>query len=596
MEPAGPLAASGDVSSTTQVGASAPGSADVPPPSKPAVLAANEELHSAAEGDAAAAAHDTSATDAEQGPILLHDVTPETGITFQHTDGSSGRLYVVETVASGIATLDYDLDGLIDIYFVNGGALPGTNFPEPPRNHLYRNLGEWRFVDVTETAGVGDTRHGLGATVGDFDNDGYPDLYVSNLGYNVMYRNNGDGSFGEVSSQTGTAVADEVRVGSGVCFLDMDGDGDLDLFVANYLKFSADQPVTHIYRGKQIYPGPERFPPCPNVLLRNNGDSTFTDVSEESGIAQHPGYGMGIVCGDFDQDGAMDVFVGNDGGPGNFIFLNQGNGVFEEVGVRSGAAFSGLGLAHGSMGSDCGDFDNDGLMDLFVTSYQRQLATLFRNRGGCSFEDVTQQTGAGLGSFNQVTWGCGLVDFDNDGRRDIFYASGHLIDNIDMLDDSTSYLATPVVLRQTHEGRFVNVSDTAGSGLRKKSVGRGVAIDDLDNDGDLDVVILNSRRTSTVLRNDSLGGQHSLEIRLIGTVGNRGAVGAQVSVEAGGQRQIAEMRSGRGFQSHFGTILHFGLGVTDRIDRIQVRWPGGGTQTLEDVSADARVTIIERNN
>jgi hypothetical protein len=248
------------------------------------------------------------------------------------------------------------------------------------------------------------------------------------------------------------------------------------------------------------------------------------------------------------------------------------------------------------MGSDCGDFDNDGLMDLFVTSYQRQLATLFRNRGGCSFEDVTQQTGAGLGSFNQVTWGCGLVDFDNDGRRDIFYASGHLIDNIDMLDDSTSYLATPVVLRQTHEGRFVNISDTAGSGLRKKSVGRGVAIDDLDNDGDLDVVILNSRRTSTVLRNDSLGGQHSLEIRLIGTVGNRGAVGAQVSVEAGGQRQIAEMRSGRGFQSHFGTILHFGLGVTDRIDRIQVRWPGGGTQTLEDVSADARVTIIERNN
>jgi hypothetical protein len=565
-------------------------------PAKPVTPAAHEAGRAVDESGVAAAAPDPPAADAERGPILLHDVTPETGITFQHTDGSSGRLYIVETIASGVATLDYDLDGLLDIYFVNGGALPGTHFTEPPRNCLYRNVGDWRFVDVTEAAGVGDTRHGLGATVGDFDNDGYPDLYVSNLGYNVMYHNNGDGSFGEVSAQTGTAVADEVRVGAGVCFLDVEPDGDLDLFVANYLKFSPDQPVSHVFRGKPIYPGPERFPPYPNVLLRNDGDGTFSDVSVEAGIAQHPGFGMGIVSGDFNQDGAVDVFVGNDGGPGNFVFLNQGNGVFQEMGVQSGAAYSGLGLAHGSMGSDCADYDNDGLMDLFVTSYQRQLATLFRNRGGCSFTDVTQQTGAGLGSFNQVTWGCGLVDLDNDGHRDIFYASGHLIDNIDALDDSTSYLAAPVVLHSTPGGRFVNVSDTAGSGLRKKSVGRGVAIDDLDNDGDLDVVILNSRRTSTVLRNDSLGHPHWLEVRLIGTVVNRDAVGALVSIESGGQRQTAELRSGRGFQSHFGTILHFGLGENARVDRLQIRWPGGGTQSLEDVPADMRMTILEQSN
>ena len=541
------------------------------------------------------AAHDDSAADAERGPILLHEVTAETGITFQHTDGSSGRLYIVETVASGLATLDYDLDGLLDIYFVNGGALPGTMFPTPPCNHLYRNLGEWRFVDVTEAAGVGDTRHGLGVTVGDYDNDGYPDLYVSNLGENVLYHNNGDGSFAEVTARTGTAVSDSVRTGAGVCFLDIENDGDLDLFVANYLKFSPDEPITHVFRGKRIYAGPERYPPYPNVLLRNNGDSTFADVSTESGIAQHPGFGMGIVCGDFNQDGAVDVFVGNDGGPGNFLFVNNGHGVFAEMGVSSGVAYSGLGLAHGSMGSDCGDYDNDGWMDLFVTSYQRQLATLFRNQGGGSFEDVTQRTGAGLGSFNQVTWGCGLVDLDNDGRRDIFYAAGHLIDNIDSLDDSTSYLATPVVLRNMPEGRFVNVSETAGSGLRKKSVGRGTVMDDLDNDGDLDVVILNSRRTSTVLRNDSTNRHHWLKIRLVGTVGNRDAVGARVSVDAGGQKQFAEVRSGRGFQGHFGTILHFGLGALDRVDQIQVRWPGGSTQSVENVAADALTTILERS-
>lgn len=387
--------------------------------------------------------------DVEQGPILLHDVTEQTGISFHHTDGSSGRLYIVETVASGLCTFDYDLDGLIDIYFVNGGALPGVEASELPRNRLYRNLGNWQFADVTAAAGVGDTRHGLGATIGDFNNDGYPDVYVSNLGENVLYRNNGDGTFDDISQASGTVVSDDIRVGAGVCFLDREGDGDLDLFVANYMQFSPEQPVSHVWRGQRIYPSPDRFPAYPSVFLSNNGNGTFTDVSQESGIARYPGYGMGIICGDFDHDGATDVFVGNDGGPGNFLFYNDGNGVFEEEGMLSGVAYSGAGLAHGSMGVDSGDFDRDGRLDLFVTSYQRQLATLFRNMGQRGFQDVTQQTGAGLASFNQVTWGCGLVDLDNDSQRDIFYACGHLIDNIDGLDDSTSYLAHPVVMGQS---------------------------------------------------------------------------------------------------------------------------------------------------
>lgn len=526
-------------------------------------------------------------------PIRLREVTAQTGITFQHTDGSSGRLFIVETVASGMATFDYDGDGWIDIYFLNGGALPGTALAEPPRNRLYRNLGDLRFLDVTESAGVGDTGHGLGVAVGDFDNDGNPDLYVSNIGRNVLYRNNGDGTFSEVTRNTGTEIADESRVGAGVCFLDMDGDGDLDLFVANYLRWLPGQQASHKWRGQAIYPGPERFPPYPSVVFRNDGDGRFTDVSEHAQVGQHPGYGMGIVSADFDRDGDTDVFVGNDGGPGNFLFRNDGNGVFEEVGIASGVAYSGSGLAHGSMGADSGDVNNDGLFDLYVTSYQSQLATLYRNRGSGTFEDVTQRIGAGLGSFNQVTWGCGLVDLDNDARRDIFFACGHLIDNIDSLDDTTSYLASPVVLWQTAEGRFVNVSASAGDGLQRKSVGRGACFEDLDNDGDLDVVILNSRREPTVLRNDSSNEHHWLQIQLIGTRANRDGVGAVVSVETDGLKQVAEVHSGRGFQSHFGSRLHFGLGTADRVDRVEVRWIGSGTQVLESPPVDCRILIIE---
>ncbi len=534
-----------------------------------------------------------AAKDEKPGPIRLHDITARTGITFRHSDGSSGRLYIVETVASGVATFDYDGDGWTDIYFVSGGALPGAAADPPPKNRLYRNLGDFRFVDVTDHAGVGDTGHGLGVAVGDVNNDGCPDLYVSNLGRNVMYLNNGDGTFSDLSSTAGTAIPDEQRVGAGVCFLDKEGDGSLDLFAANYLKWSPDMKIAHAWRGKPIYPGPERFQPYPSRLFGNNGDGTFSDLSEQSRVGLQPGYGMGTICTDYDRDGDTDIFVGNDGGPGNFLFRNDGRGVFEECGVQSGVAYSGSGLAHGSMGADCGDYDNDGLFDLYVTAYQGQLATLYRNRGEKGFEDVSQRIGAGTGSSNQVTWGCGLVDLDNDSRRDIFYVCGHLIDNIDSLDDTTSYLASPVVLWQTTTGRFVNVSSSAGDGLKKKSVGRGAAFDDLDNDGDLDVVILNSRREPTILRNDSSPRNHSLEVILSGTRANRDGVGAVVSVEAGGQRQIAEVHSGRGYQGHFGTRLHFGLGSATDVKRLEVRWLGGKSEILENIPADTWIRVVE---
>jgi hypothetical protein len=525
-----------------------------------------------------------------QGPIQLRNVTPQTGIDFRHTDGSSGRHYIVEYVASGLATFDYDGDGLIDIYFLNGQPLPGTKVDVPPKNHLYRNLGGWRFEDVSDRAGVGRAGYGLGVAVADYDNDGLPDVYVSNFGPNVLYRNRGDGTFADVTARAGVARGD--KVGAGVCSLDIDGDGDLDLYVANYIKFRYDLHVPVTSGGRGMYRGPREYAPEPHQLFRNNGDGAFTDASARSGISAVAGPGMGMVCGDFDNDGDTDVFVLNDVFR-NFYFENDGTGKFREIGVQNGTAYNVYGQENGNMGVDCGDYDNDGRLDLFVTTYQTEPVMLLKNLGAGLFDDATLRSGAGQGSFNQVKWGCGLVDFDNDGHKDIFMALGHLQDYAEQIDDTTSYEATPVLLRNTGHGTLVNVSDSSGDGLKVKSVGRGVAFDDLDNDGRIDVVILNSRRPPTVLRNESPGGNHWLQVRLRGVKTNRDGVGARVRVVAGDLVQIDEVHSGRGYQSHFGSRLHFGLGKRATVDRIEVRWLGGGIDVLENVTADRLLTLTE---
>ena len=523
-------------------------------------------------------------------PIQLRDVTAQTGITFVHNDGSSGRRYIVETVSAGLALFDYDNDGDEDIYFLNGAALPGTKFAAAPRDALYRNDGNWKFTDVTQQAGVGDTGHGLGVTVGDYDADGNLDLYLNNFGPNVLYRNNGDGTFSDVTKAAG--VGNGSQVGAGTCFLDMDADGDLDLYVANYVDFNYANHRTSRIRGRMAYAGPKDFPPTADTLYRNNGDGTFSDVSAESGVAGHKGTGMGMVCFDLDQDGDTDVVVGNDVGA-NFVFRNDGTGRFEEVGLLSGLAYDLVGTAQGTMGVECGDFNNDGLLDCYMTSYQHELATLYMNLGDGLFEDVTRATGAGDGTLAHVTWGCGLVDFDNDGWRDIFVACGHLQDMADLLGSGTSYHARNILLRNAGNGRFVNVSDQCGDGLRVNLTSRGAVFDDLDNDGDVDAVILNSRREPTLLRNDSPPGNHWIQIHLRGTRGNRFGVGSQVIVQAGDLSLVDEVHSGRGYQGHYGLRLHFGLGKHDRIDRIRVKWLGGGVQTIADIAADRVLTITE---
>jgi len=533
-----------------------------------------------------------AATARAEGPIVLRDVTRQTGITFVHTDGSSGQRYIVETVSAGLALFDYDGDGDVDIYFLNGAPLKGAKADVPPTNQLWRNDGDWKFTDVTEKAGVGDTGYGLGVTAGDYDNDGDADLYVNNYGPNVLYRNNGDGTFTDVTRQAG--VANGSQVGAGACFLDMDADGDLDLYVANYVDFTYQNHRTRTLGGFPAYVGPTSYRGTPDTLYRNDGDGTFTDVSIRSGVAAIKGTGMGMVCADYDGDGDTDVFVGNDVGA-NSIFENDGSGKFKEVGLISGLAYNVNGTAQGTMGVECGDYDNDGRLDFHVTSYQRDMATLYRNLGNGSFEDVTRRTAAGRGTFPHVTWGNGLVDFDNDGHRDLFIACGHLDDNVDKYTDTTSYFVRNLLLRNTGDGKFVNVSDQCGDGLAVKLSSRGAAFDDLDGDGDVDAVILNSRREPTILRNDSAGGNHWIQVRLKGAKTNRDGVGARVTVVAGDLTQIAEVHCGRSYQSHYGTTLHFGLGKQGRIDRVEVRWIGGGVDVFKDVAVDRLVTLSERS-
>jgi len=528
-----------------------------------------------------------------ESPIRLRDMTKASGVTFQHTNGGSGRYYIMEAMTAGLATFDYDGDGLIDIYFVNGAPLRGMPpVDPPPRNELYRNTGRFRFVDVTRHAGVGDPSYGLGVAVGDYDNDGWQDFYVSNFGPNILYRNRGDGTFEDATERAGVSRGN--KMGAGVAFLDLDGDGNLDLFAANYVRFSYDMHKLRFVRGIPVSPGPLDYPGEPSDLFLNRGDGTFADIGEESGVAAHAGTGMGMVCADFDNDGRTDVFVANDEMQ-NFLFHNEGGGKFAELALTAGVAFDPVGVAQGNMGADAADFDHDGWIDFAVTSYQREPTSLYRNQGGGFFGDVSAQSGVAAANANQVRWGVGFADFDNDGNRDLFIACGHIDDMAPLVDDSTSYQSRNVVLRNMGDGRFVDVSDQCGDGLALKNVGRGVALDDLDNDGRIDVVVLNSRSGPTVLRNESPGGNHWIQIRLRGVKTNRDGVGARVRVVAGDLTQIDEVHSGRGYQSHFGSRLHFGLGQRDRVDRIEVRWIGGGVDVLENVPVDQILDLKENS-
>lgn len=503
--------------------------------------------------------------------IQLTDVTETSGITFKHNDGGSGQGYIVEASTGGVALFDYDSDGFIDIYFLNGGALKGTNFKTPPTNALYRNNGDWTFTDVTQEAGVGDTGHGMGVAAGDYDNDGDEDLYINNFGANVFYRNNGDGTFTNVTEETGTGNGD--KFGAGVSFFDMDKDGDLDLYVGNYVNFTFETHVPIEIEGHFFKAGPQYYQAVPDTLYRNEGDGTFTDVTEESGIGSVSGPSMAIIATDYDEDADLDVFICNDNAA-NHLWQNDGSGKFKEVAIITGVAYDFDGKKNASMGVDCGDYDNDGHIDIFLTDWQSEMPVLYRNLGNGLFEDATSTARISNELFPHVHWGTGLIDFDNDGDLDLFVACGHF-DEIERIDDRTAKRVRNYLMLNQGNGSFADISKSAGSGMAIVESSRGAAFDDLDNDGDVDAVVLNSAAAPTILRNDSTSNNKSIQIRLKDPNGSQFGVGSRVTVISGDIKQVAEVYCGRGYQGDYGRRLTFGLGESRDIDQVEVRWPDG---------------------
>lgn len=531
-------------------------------------------------------------------PIQFRDATASSGIRFVHTDGSSGRRYIVETVTCGLGLIDYDGDGNLDIFFLNGAPLPGTPTPaEPPTNALYRNHGDGTFTDVTARSGVGIPGYAMGCAVADYDNDGHEDIFITNYGAHRLLHNNGNGTFTDATTSAGLTGASFGAdcVGAGCVFLDYDRDGNVDLFVGNYLKFDVATARPCPRLNVPAYCRPRSYPAVASRLFHNHGDGTFRDVTDASGIGHFQGYAMGVVGADFDGDGWTDLYVGNDEMQ-NFLFRNQHDGTFEEIGTLAGVAYDQYGDPQGTMGANAGDYDGDGRPDIIVTDYQNQVSTLYRNlgvlRGTLQFQDVTVQTGAGTGSRPLVTWGCGLVDFDNDGVPELFTAAGHLQDTVEQYDRSSTYRQRSLLLQQ-RGGRFVDVTAESGTALSRPRVSRGAVFGDLNNDGRLDLVILNARSQPTLLLNETDTANHWSLLKLVGTRSNRSAVGAVARVTAGGRTRVDEVRAGRGFQSAEDLRLHFGLGTNAVIERLEIRWPNGLEEVRTNLPADQVLRVVE---
>jgi enediyne biosynthesis protein E4 len=526
-------------------------------------------------------------------PIQLTDVTDKTGITFVHNDGSYGQRFILEVMSAGLALLDYDQDGDLDIYFLNGAPVNKALPDPPPRDALYRNDGNFRFTDVTAGAGLGDTAMGLGVASADYDNDGYPDLYVNNYGLNVLYHNRGDGTFDSVTELAG--VGNGNKVGGGVAFFDKEGDSDLDIYVVNYVKFDPSTHRMHIHKGVPSYPSPLSYEPEADTLFENNGDGTFTDVSTSSGIDKVAGRGMGLVAFDHDNDGDVDVFVANDTQE-NYLFQNNGQGVFEEVALSSGVAYDSRGRPQASMGVDILDADQDGHMDLFVTAFSEEFAPLYRNLGDGSFEDITLRTGHSTATYPHVTWGIVAEDFDNDGAEDVLVACGDLDDNRSQRGGTataTAFKVEDVLLRGNGKGKLQDLKKSWGTGAAVADSTRGLVAADLDADGRVDVASQNQRSRPTVLRNESQSQHGFLSLHLIGTQSNRDAIGARVIVRQGDYQATKQVICGHSYQSDSGRHLHFGLPSNKKPVSLQIHWPSGKTSEESEIHPDQSLSPKE---
>ena len=525
--------------------------------------------------------------------IQFVDVTQEAGIHYKHIDGRSGQKYFMETLGSGAAFFDYDADGDPDLYFVNGAPLPGYVSEEIPTNCLYQNNGDGTFTDVTEKAGVGDTSYGHGCAVGDYNNDGNLDLYVTNYGVNRLYRNNGDGTFTEVAESAGVT---EPRWSTSCAFADYDRDGNLDLYVVNYIVYDIDENPWCGFKEKGIraYCEPDNFTAQSDTLYRNNGDGTFTDVTKTAGIYNTTGKGLGVVWGDYNNDGIPDIYVANDSTE-NLFYHNNGDGTFEEVGFMVGVALSEDGVAENGMGTAFGDWNNDGWLDLTVTNYAQQTNTLYHNDTDGFFTDTTTTTKTAQLTYPYLGWATAFIDYDNDGYQDLFVANGHLHENLAELGQEGTYGQRNLLFRNNNaNGTFTEVSERLGAGMKLEDVSRGATFADYDLDGDIDIVVTNSNSAPRLLRNEGGNRKNWLQIRLTGASGSRGAIGASVKIKTGKLTQTREVRSGDGYLSQQDLTLYFGIGDYEQVDSVEVQWQSGTNQLIGSVSAN-QVLFLEEN-
>lgn len=528
---------------------------------------------------------------AVNGAVRFVDITAQAGITFKHIS-SPEKKYIVESMSGGVALFDYDNDGLLDIYFVNSLTMDLQKSATKPQSELYRNNGNETFTNVTAKAGVGDTGWGMGACAGDYNNDGWEDLYVTCLGPDHLYKNNGDGTFTDVTKSAGVG---DPRWSTGSAFLDYDNDGDLDLFVSNYVDFDVNNLATQerpcLYRGIAVQCGPRGLRGAGDTLYQNNGDGTFTDVSVKAGVSDPNGYyGLGVVCSDFDGDGFVDIFVANDATP-NFLYRNKGDGTFKDIGFTSGTAVNENGSEQACMGVTVGDYDHDGKFDIFATNFSQEYNVLYRGQGANLFTDVSHT--AGFLNQPYVSWGTKFFDYDNDGWLDLFVVNGHVYPQVDKANLDAGYRQRKFLHKNNRNGTFSEVAAQAGDALMEKRVSRGVAFGDIDNDGDVDIVVNDLDGAPSLLRNDGGNANNCLLIKTVGVRSNRDGIGARVKVVSGDLIQVDEVRSGASYISHNDLRLHFGLEKRAKVDLIEIRWPSGAVEKVENPGVNKILVIKE---